>query len=381
MDSENRAGIVAKDKELNAMLYAPCSRRVIMKPSAKKILVMRYRFIGDTVLTIPFLRNLRRAEPDAYIAWMVAPRSSDVIKGVPYVNELIYWDPVTIHADSLGGHRTWSSKIRFIRELRARRFDKIYVLKRSLSSAVMAWLSGAAERIGFDTEGRGLFLTKRVPYQHDRHEVQNFLDVLRADGISVKDDHLELWSAPDEDAFVHALLRSKGIGTGERLMAIHPFSAVVERGWPLENFARLATELSEKGFFPLILGGPGDRGRFAEARGLFGQRAVDLVGALTIRQTAALLRKTGLFVGNDSGIMHVAAAAGVPVVALFGPQSPVKFGPWGKKTRVIYKAFPCSPCRQKFFTECRPSARMRPFCIEEISVAEVVNESLKLLPR
>jgi heptosyltransferase-2 len=352
-----------------------------MKLTAKKILVMRYRFIGDTVLTIPFLRNLRRAEPNAYIVWMVAPRSSDVVKDVPYVDELIYWDPVTIHADSTGGHRTWSSKLRFIRELRARRFDKIYVLKRSLSSAVLAWLSAAPERIGFATEGRGVLLTKRVPYRHDRHEVLNFLAVLQADGIQVTDDHLELWGTPEEDAFVQALLRNKGIGTGEKLVAIHPFSAVVERGWPLENFAQLAAELAEKGFSPVILGGPGDRGRFEEARGLSRQRVADLAGELTIRQTAALLRKAGLFVGNDSGIMHVAAAAGVPVVALFGPQSPVKFGPWGKKTKVIYKAFPCSPCRQKFFTECRPSDRMRPFCIEKITVAEVLTESLRLLIR
>lgn len=103
-----------------------------MKPVPKNILVMRYRFIGDTVLTIPFLRNLRHAEPQAHIAWMVAPGSSDVVKGVPYVDEMIYWDPLTIHADSRGSHRSLSAKIAFIKDLRHRHFDKVYVLKRSL---------------------------------------------------------------------------------------------------------------------------------------------------------------------------------------------------------------------------------------------------------
>jgi lipopolysaccharide heptosyltransferase II len=350
-----------------------------MKQKSKKILVMRYRFIGDTILTIPFLRNLRRAEPDAYIAWMVAPGSSDVVKDTPYVDELIFWDPVTIHADSRGTHRTVSAKLQFIKELRKKKFDKVYVLKRSLSSALLAWFSAAPKRIGFDTEGRGLLLTTRVSYRHDRHEVENFLAILKADGVPVVDDHLELWTTPEEEAKVARVLAESGIGPSERIAAIHPFSAVVERGWPLENFAELTAGLAEKGYRAVILGGPGDTARFQDGSSLFPKQTVVLVGQLTIRETAALLKQASLFVGNDSGIMHVAAAAGVPLVALFGPQSPLKFGPWSKKARVIYKNFSCSPCRQKFFTECKPSERKRPACVEEITVAEVLQKCMSLL--
>jgi heptosyltransferase-2 len=353
--------------------------KFVMKQKIKKILVMRYRFIGDTILTIPFLRNLRRAEPDAYIAWMAAPGSSDVVKDTPYVDELIFWDPVTIHADSRGAHRTLSAKLQFVKELRAKKFDKVYVLKRSLSSAILAWLFGAPKRIGFDTEGRGLLLTTRVPYRHDRHEVENFLAVLKADGVPVVDDYLELWTNQEEETKVARVLADAGINASERLVAVHPFSAVVERGWPIEKFAELAVGLAEQGRRPVILGGPGDKERFQGAARLFPQQAVFLVGQLTIRETAALLKKASLFVGNDSGIMHVAAAAGVPLVALFGPQSPLKFGPWSKKARVIYKNFPCSPCRQKFFTECKPSERMRPACVEEIIVPEVLQVCVELM--
>lgn len=350
-----------------------------MNLTPKKILVMRYRFIGDTVLTVPFLRNLRMAEPDAFIAWMVAPVSSDIVRGVPYADELIEWDPDTIHADSRGTHRSIRAKITFVRNLRARRFDKVYVLKRSLSSALIAWLSGARERIGFDTEGRGFLLTKRVPYRHDRHEVQNFLDVLKSDGIAVTDDFLEIWTTPEEEHAARLLLEQEGVLSSERLVVIHPFSAVVERGWPLENFAELAEGLARSGYRILIVGGPVDRKRFDGVRSLFGDTIVNLVGKCSLRLSGAILKKASLFVGNDSGLMHVAAAAGTPMAAIFGPQSPVKFGPWSGNAKVLYKGFPCSPCRQKFFTECRPSSRMRPACIEDVTVAEVLALSLQLL--
>lgn len=93
----------------------------------------------------------------------------------------------------------------------------------------------------------------------------------------------------------------------------------------------------------------------------------------------ALLSRCNLLVCNDSGIMHLGASLRVPLVALFGPQSPVKFGPWGDSCRVIYHAFPCSPCRQKFFEECQPSAAMKPLCIESITVSEVFETVATLL--
>jgi heptosyltransferase-2 len=350
-----------------------------MSGEKKRILVLRYRFIGDTILTVPFLRNLRYAEPDAHIVWVVAPGTSDVVQGIPYVDKLVCWDPVTIHADSRGTHKTFGDKLRFIRELRSQKFDKVYVLKRSLSSALIALLTGARERIGFDTEGRGLLLTRRVPYRQDQHEVMNFLDVLRADGISVRDDYLESWMTPEEDAAASEILAREGVGPAERLALLHPFAAIPQRGWHLEDFARLAARLREQGLRVALLGSPRERGIFESVRQLFGSESVDLVGKSSIRVTMALLRRAKIFVGNDSGIMHLAAAAAIPLVALFGPQSPLKFGPWSERATVLYSKFPCSPCRQKFFTECDPSPRMKPACIEAITVDEVFRACCELL--
>ncbi len=344
---------------------------------SQKILVLRYRFIGDTILTVPFLRNLRYAYPSAYIAWVVAPISSDVVKGIPYVDELIYWDPVTIHADSTGTHKTLKSKKDFIKMLRKKRFDKVYVLKRSLSSAIMAFLTGARERIGFDTEGRGFLLTKKVPYKHNQHEVQNFLDVLRADNIPVKDDYLEAWLSDEELDFAEKYFNIHNLG--EKVIAIHPFAANPKRAWHIDNFIEISKRLRDLGYKTIFLGGYRDKIFIDQIKAAASSDSVLAIGDLNIRQTMAILKNCRLLICNDSGIMHLGAALGIPLVAIFGPQSPVKFGPYSKKAKVIYKAFPCSPCKQKFFKECEPTERMTPRCVESITVDEIFNSSLEAL--
>ena len=151
-----------------------------MKLAAKKILVMRYRFIGDTVLTVPFLRNLREAYPDAQIDLMLEPFSGQVIEGCPYVDRVIPFEFKTIHTYSAKAKRGKAAGyLHYGKLIRKERYDAAFVLKRSLSSALLVWLAGVPRRIGFATEGRGLLLTDRVPYRQDQHEVENFLDCLR----------------------------------------------------------------------------------------------------------------------------------------------------------------------------------------------------------
>ncbi|MDD2365350.1 MAG: lipopolysaccharide heptosyltransferase II [Desulfuromonadaceae bacterium] len=350
-----------------------------MNNNIKRILVLRYRFIGDTILTVPFLRNLRMAEPDAYIAWVVAPGSAEVVSGIPYVNELIFWDPVTIHADSRGTHGTLREKVTFIRELRKKRFDKVYVLKRSFSSALMALVSGARERIGFNTEGRGFLLTKRIPYRPEQHEVLSFLDVLIADEVPVQDDYLESWTTAIEAEEAERILAAAGADKSP-LLAIHPFGSIYQKTWPIERFAEVAVRLQDNfNLKPLILGAKGDLAAFNNSQHLFPEGSCNLVGQCSIRITQALLRRSKFFIGNDSGIMHLAAAAGLPLLALFGPTSPKRFGPWGQKVSVIYGDFKCSPCRQKYFTECEPAKAGRPPCIDSISVKRVLDECVRIL--
>ncbi len=345
-----------------------------------KLLVLRYRFIGDTILTVPFLRNLRRAYPHARIDMVVAPYSSDVLIGTPYVDEFIAYDPPTIHSDSTGTHATLRSRVRFLRDLRRRRYDKAYVLKRSFSSAAIARATGAPERIGFDTEGRGFLLTKRVPYRRDQHEVWNFLDILRADGVPVVDDHLEAWLSKEETAFAEGFLDGRGHEGETRLVGIHPFTANPARAWHEDNFIAVANAIQEKhGVRILLFGGKRDLELSRYIVDRVRPAPIPAVGSTDLRQTMALLSKCSLLLCNDSGIMHLGAALNVPLVALFGPQTPDIFGPWGKRCVVLSKRFACSPCKQKFFTECDPSPRGRPMCMENITVEEVLAAASGLL--
>jgi len=347
-----------------------------------RILVLRYRFIGDTILTVPFLRNLRRAEPEAIIHLVLAPVTGEVLKGIPYVDHIHYWDPQTIHADSLGTHLTWGDKWRFIKGLRSFHFDKVFNLKRSFSSALMGYLTGASEQVGFDTECRGVLLTRRVPYDHHLHEVQNFLNCLRYDGIEVADDYLEAWISEEEREAASEFLKNQGWKQGEPVLAIHPFSAVRERSWPLKRFIQLADRISSRTGWPVLwLGGKRDLVYEKEIASGFKGRSLWAIGRTDIRQSMAILYLTRVFAGNDSGIMHLAAALHVPLVAIFGPQSETKFGPWGDRSwcRVISKRFPCHPCRQKFFTECMPGPEGGPLCLESISIDDVMEELNPLL--
>ena len=341
----------------------------------KKILVLRYRFIGDTILTVPFLRNLRRAEPDALICWVVAPGSSDVILEF-HMSMSLNTGTRSPSMPIAGAHTVrLPQKWAFIKELREKSYDKVYVLKRSLSSAIIARLSGAPERIGFNTEGRGFLLTKKVPYRHGQHEVQNFLDVLRADNIPIADDYLEAWLAESEKVFAETFLRQAGVTPDEAVIALHPFAANPSRAWHIDNFIELANRLQEMYRVRiLVFGGKRDITAAGSIQGNISPAPIMAVGTTSMRQSMALLARCNLLVCNDSGIMHLAAAMQIPLIALFGPQSPVKFGPWGEKCRIIYKQFPCSPCKQKFFQECEPSHRLSPECVEAIRVSEVLEK-------
>ena len=129
----------------------------------KKILVVRYRFIGDMILTVPFLRNLRYAYPDARIDMLVSPNSGEVIEECPYVDNFIFFDTTRKHRYENGKNKK-KSFWHYVSMLRKEKYDKAYVLKRSLSSALLCYFSGIKERIGYDTENRGFLLTKKVEY-------------------------------------------------------------------------------------------------------------------------------------------------------------------------------------------------------------------------
>jgi heptosyltransferase-2 len=315
-----------------------------------RILVARYRFIGDTVLMIPFLRNLRYAYPDAVIDVLVGPVSGDVLNDCPYINELIVFDTTRKHRYE-NKNEEKQGFFSYVKLLKSRKYDKVYVLKRSLSSALLTFLAGIPERIGFNTEGRGIFLTKRVPYVKDRHEVECFLDVLRADGLEIKDNHLENWVNQSSNDKIEGIFKALDI-TDPLKVLIHATSGNVNKQWPPEYFAEvikyLSNNLSARVFYT---GTQKDAELYAHIRTLIGnelaKEPVNLCGKLSIADSTALISRMNMAIGSDSGTLHIAASLNVPVIGIYGPMNHVKWRAWGDMHEPVYLDLPCIPCELK----------------------------------
>jgi heptosyltransferase-2 len=335
-----------------------------MKLTAKKILVMRYRFIGDTVLTVPFLRNLREAFPAARIDLMIEPFSGQVIEGCPYVDRVVPFEFKTIHTYSAATERgKLAGYIHYIKLIKKERYDAAFVLKRSLSSALLVRAAGVPRRIGFATEGRGMLLTDRVSYRHDQHEVENFLDCLRAIDAPIRSRDLELWPTPENDAKVKARFARAGWKTDDLKIVIHPAASLPAKQWSLDRFASVMRVLRDRYKARFIYtGAKGDATlyREIEKRGPFD--GLDLCGVADLRENISVYRAANLFFGVDSGPMHMAAAVGVPVVALFGPTDERKWGPWGQGHTVITKRLSCYPCKPH---KCAENECMKRITVEE----------------
>jgi heptosyltransferase II len=313
---------------------------------AKRILVMRYRFIGDTILAVPFLRNLRAAYPDAVIDVLVGPESGKVLEGCPYVNELIPFDTTKFHKYDRGEGKP-KSLLSYAFELRKRQYDLVFVLKRSLSSAFLAWMTGARYRVGYDTQGRSLLLTHPFPFRSHVHEVESVLDALRAARIPVNDKHLEAWTTREEQNELKEIAPEVFATRGTKIL-IHAAAAHPDKMYPLKLWAEVMKVLKQRHdatFF--FTGAERDYALYEELQALAGVEGVNLAGKLSLRLSIALLQNMHAAACVDSGPAHLGAAANIPVVALFGPTDPVRWGPWGDKHTTVTNNLPCRPCNYK----------------------------------
>lgn len=318
-----------------------------MRPEASRILVLRYRFIGDTVLTVPFLRNLRAAYPRAQIDLMIEPFSGHVIEGCPYVDRTIPFEFRTIHRYSSQSNRgRLSAYLHYRNLIRKEGYDVAFVLKRSLSSALLVWASRVPRRVGFATEGRRFLLTDPVVYRQDQHEVENFLDCLRALSLPVDDARLELWPLQQDRVAVEKMFRDADWRQGDIKIVVHAAASLAAKQWPLERFAAVMRTLKERHPVRFVYtGAAGDAPLYEEIerQGPFG--GLNLCGRMSLRQNTAVYGACDLFFGVDSGPMHMAAAAGIPVIALFGPTDERTWGPWGDGHRVLTRRLSCHPCK------------------------------------
>ena len=342
-----------------------------------KILVVRYRFIGDTILTVPFLRNLRRAYPYAKIDMLVSPVSGDLLETCPYIYNLIYFDTTRKHRyehGKLGKKSFWH----YVKLLKSEQYDKAYVLKRSFSSASLCAFAGIKNKVGFNTEGRGFLLNKRVPYDKDKHEVESFLDVLKADNVPVFDNYLELWLKEDDVDEAQKILDNYEKPDIKKVI-VHATSGNPKKQWKKEYFAKVIENLiNEKNVQVYHLGAESDRPIYEEIRALIKNplnfEPINLCGNLDIGVSAAVISKMDLVFGNDSGTLHIAGALDVPTVVIYGPMDYKKWRVWNVNTKALSTQIPCYPCNLKI--KCKNNYS----CLEQITpniALTFIDEALK----
>lgn len=342
-------------------------------PAASRILVVRYRFIGDTILTVPFLRNLRQAYPNARIDVLVGPQSGEVLQGCPYVDELITFDTTRFHKYDRGQGKArsfWS----YVFELRKRNYDTAFLLKRSLSSAFLALLIGCKNRIGYASSGRSMLLSKAVPWNQKIHEVESTLDLLRAVAIEIGDTKMEAWISAEERRELFNLVPE--LNTTKRKILFHAAAAHPDKIYPLENWATLIKELSKhEDLVPCFTGSEQDIQTYEQLEHLSGIKGINCAGKLSLRQSMAMLAEMDLAICTDSGPAHLSAATGTPTIALFGPTDPERWRPWGEQHLALYdKSLACRPCHYKKTCDNRP-------CLTELAPALVTQKALQLLSK
>jgi lipopolysaccharide heptosyltransferase II len=334
----------------------------------RRILFIKPSSLGDIVHALPALAALRRSFPQAHIAWLVKRQWAELLERVEGIDRV--W-PV---GPGLAG---WLSEIP---GLRAERFELAVDLQGLFRSALMGRLAGCPVRIGFANgrEGSPFLYTQRVAVPtSEMHAVDRYLlvtDALGAARPASPQFPFRISSADREQA--SAVLNRAGVKAGSPWIAMNVSARWPTKRWPQEAFAAVADRLHEEGSGPVVLiGGPEDRADAQAVTSLSRSAAVkDLTGMITLGLLPALLQSASALVTNDSGPMHVAAAVGTPVVALFGPTSQVRTGPYGKQHRVLTHPLPCSPC----FSRCCTNAVERE-CLTGIEPARVEEAVRSLL--
>jgi heptosyltransferase-2 len=367
------------------------TKRAIPEPRA--ILVVRLDEIGDVVLSTAFLRELRRNFPQAWITLIVKPATRNLVELCPHVNEVLTYEWCS--PGRLSGLRRHARALALARRhLWPRRFDVALAPRRDVDychASFLAYFSGAPFRVGysenvndqkrqFNADFDGLF-SHLLDGRTAKHEVQYSLDVIGFLGGHVREDGLELWLDGEDEAFAERVLRSSSAGRDDLLVTFGLGAGAPKRVWPVAKFTELGAWLvREYGSRIVVVGADRDGDLGDQLQRRLGDPVINLVGRSTLRQAGALLKRCQLFVGNDAGPMHLAAAAGVPVVEIScHPQngsalhanSPRRFGPWGVPHVVLQPEVPREPCSEACVA---PEAH----CILEVSV-ERAKEAVRAL--
>jgi heptosyltransferase-2 len=289
-----------------------------------RILVISFSHIGDAVLSTCIIQPLREAYPKAHLAFLLNPGPAPLLRGDPRVDEVLVYDKHHLH-------RGLKGKFKLIGELRGKRFDLVVDLRDSLWSRL---IGGRRWRI------------KRELRRSRRHAVERYLDLLRSHGLNVVRGKPQIELREEEVESAGRFLAERGVQGGKRLIGIHPGGGWPYKLWGVDRFSLLADRLGEKLNADVLLFSGTNERNLAESVERHIERRVIKCEGLPLRVTAALMRRCLIYVGNDTGTTHLAAAVGVPTVAIFGPTDHMRSGPYGDQAVSVVGdlQMDCAPC-------------------------------------
>ncbi|MFH1395196.1 MAG: lipopolysaccharide heptosyltransferase II [Candidatus Omnitrophota bacterium] len=343
----------------------------MMLNNPKKIVVMRTDRIGEVLLSTVVIDSIKTLYPSAAVSFVTSDYSRQILENRRDISEIITVD--TFNKDN------WFLRaLKLAVILRKRNFDVAIVLNAHKMLHLAVFLAGIPVRMGYRRKWGGL-LNKTIEDKRNegaKHEIEYAMDFMYLMGFSGAIPAPNL--IPDEisENFVKNLLRKKNVQDTDTLIVLHPASSNPAKMWSKESYAQLIKDLKAKLNCGILLIGSGEeKGLVSDISKKCGEQIIDFSGELNLKQLIALLKRSKLFIGNDSGPMHMAAAMDIPVIAIFGRKiqgvSPKRWRPWGNKHIVFHKDAGCEKC---YDSECPHGYK----CLKAVTVDEVVGAAVRL---
>ena len=336
-------------------------------PQRPRILLVKLSSFGDVLHALPTLEALRDAFPTGHITWLVEAAYAPLLSGHPALDE-VWIAPRLRPAEFFSGSNPARLR-RLLQQLRARPFDLVVDVQGLLKSAVWVALARSPRKVGYDKtrELSYLALTERVPpFDPEAHAVRRYLNLAHYLGAPPAPPRFRL--GLDAAADIAALIPA---AADRPLVVLHPGARWASKLWPPASWARLSEWFHGQGFRVAVTGSASDRELVTAIAAQCRAPVVNLAGSTSLAQLAGILRRARLAVTTDTGVMHLAAALGTPVAALFGPTAPWRTGPFGDGHQVVRLELPCSPCFKRRCTD--------PRCLTGLSPAMVAAACEKIL--
>lgn len=354
----------------------------------KRILIINPFGLGDVLFTTPVITALKKKFPDSFIAYICNSRFESILKNNPNIDKLLFYSRGDfkrikkrsyvqyIKALFAAIYRLWSMK-----------FDIAVDLSMVNQYSCILWLIGVRQRYGFDYRGRGFFLNHKILFYgfEDKHVVEHYRRLLTQLGIKFSGEKLSVYTAKEDEVWAEKFLKQNFVKDTDVLVGVAPFGGsswgaqASSKQWPLKRFAYVVNKIIEKHKVKVILFGTGgDLTQGAEFKKyVLADNLIDALGKTQLGQLVALIKKCTLFIGNDSGPLHIAVACDLKTVSIFGPVDEKIYGPIGNKNQhcVISKNLNCRPCYKNFK---KPTCQSME-CLLTIEADDVLNKVEQML--